>query len=53
MPIFFRLVGMDRISIGLPLYVVFAEGDCVQLQGADSLCRSQAHAFDHPRLVQL
>ena len=31
MPIFF--VGMDRISLGLPLPVAIAEGDRVQLQG--------------------
>jgi hypothetical protein len=34
MPIFF--VGMDRVSLGLPLYVAIAEGDRVQLQGAGS-----------------
>jgi hypothetical protein len=35
MPIFF--VGMDRVSLGLPLYVAIVEGDRVQLQGAGSL----------------
>lgn len=34
MPIFF--VGMDRVSLGLPLPVAIAEGDRVQLQGAGS-----------------
>ena len=34
MPIFF--VGMDRISLGLPLPLAIAEGDRVQLQGATS-----------------
>ena len=32
MPIFFA--GMDRVSLGLPLYVAIAEGDRVPLQGA-------------------
>jgi hypothetical protein len=34
MPIFFP--GMDRVSLGLPLYVAIAEGDRAQLQGASS-----------------
>ena len=34
MPIFF--VGMDRVSLGLPLYVAIAEGDRAPLQGAGS-----------------
>ncbi|KAI0265993.1 hypothetical protein BGY98DRAFT_977812 [Russula aff. rugulosa BPL654] len=34
MPVFF--VGMDRISLGLPLPVAIAEGDRVSLQGAGS-----------------
>src|SRR5713101_2196094 len=34
MPIFF--VGMDRISLGLPLPLAIAEGDHVSLQGASS-----------------
>ena len=34
MPIFF--VGMDRVSLGLPLPVAIAEGDRVPLQGASS-----------------
>ena len=34
MPIF--IVGMDRVSLGLPLYVAIAEGDRAQLLGAGS-----------------
>jgi len=34
MPIFF--VGMDRVSLGLPLHVAIAEGDRAPLQGAAS-----------------
>jgi hypothetical protein len=34
MPIFF--VGMDRVSLGLPLHVAIAEGDRAPLQGASS-----------------
>jgi len=34
MPIFF--VGMDRVSLGLPLYMAIAEGDRVPLHGAGS-----------------
>jgi hypothetical protein len=34
MPIFF--VGMDRVSLGLPLYAAIAEGDRAPLQGAGS-----------------
>ena len=37
MPIFF--VGMDRVSLGLPLPVAIADGDRVSLRGAESSAR--------------